>query len=364
MWSYVRVFAIISTIAASASVLPGGVRRQVEHPVQRQVDLASVDSVSDLPGGVRRVEPTGLIANDETPQQSRSKSKPDRHTLTAYCLFGDVRTFPITGDSLANFLRSTDGVGMKQNNMPDLFMYLGLHDDPTYTSYVAQNHSREELDRLEKLLQPVNVKYDSSRGDVSPDSVYTYVAEERCFNETGWNEQHPTFGTAWKDRTRFARSINQLHHIKQCLEMIKEHEVSNNKQYSVVAIARPDMKYGEVFEPSLFASVAASGFVLANGDSILVFKRALMNNFFTRTDPIQCKHGEACCGRIARSEDLWAYILGIRDKCRCANEDVPGHRSDLLARVAVNLCRPGKPNTCVPVVLPEDKRRENLAKVF
>ena len=264
---------------------------------------------------------------------------------------------PQVVQTLATFLRASDGVGMQQADGPDVFMPLGLNDDPNQRSRYSQgnfstHHSADDIKSISAFLGAVKVEYDTSAGAATKENVYSTYGNQDCFSKKAWDlANYPSRlgGQApfWINPSTFARSMNQVEHIKKCLAMVRTNEANNGKMYSVVAVARPDLNYGPypLQEPGFFGPVADGKFVRTNHDYIFAFKRDVLDNFFTRTSPLQCKLGEKCCGRIARSEDVFQFILGINEGCLCANDAKP-KGTKWPANFQAVVCRPLQPDSC------------------
>lgn len=236
---------------------------------------------------------------------------------TALCLVGNARTLPRreAHESLFRFLtdKELDVTGLRGGRGPDVFAYVTLEGagpkGQKGWDFRAANVTRQEvLDALQRL-GPVAVATDSRAEEVTEENIDSYVLHKECFANGFWKKSPGTL----------QRSLNQLVHMQRCLDLVLEQEKNSSQSYDAVILARPDLFYHTGHHAEL-NMIARENAFLSQKDWVMAMPR-WMASYLLEARPLRCSPGEACCGRIGQSEELWEYLMGVRPdnrrSCNC-----------------------------------------------
>mmetsp|Transcript_52476 Transcript_52476/g.122034 ORF Transcript_52476/g.122034 Transcript_52476/m.122034 type:complete len:414 (+) Transcript_52476:51-1292(+) len=234
----------------------------------------------------------------------------------AMCLAGNARTF---GDadvvsSLQLVLRDLQADHSCHPAQVDLFAYVTLTGDnrKEQDGQAGQvNASRRAVEEAFALLNATAFQAVDEAGEITMDNFQKYVNGLECF--------HAGF---WANTKHFVRSLNQLRHIQQCLLQVIQHEVHAGGAYNAVIITRPDMIYKQGGRWKTLVSDTSQGQMHHQKDWFLAVPRPVVNDFLDphKSLPLTCRPGDYCCGRVARSEDMFEYITEAHlmgENCTC-----------------------------------------------
>eukprot|EP00746_Dinoflagellata_sp_MGD_P155109 gnl/MRDRNA2_/MRDRNA2_85205_c0_seq1.p1 gnl/MRDRNA2_/MRDRNA2_85205_c0~~gnl/MRDRNA2_/MRDRNA2_85205_c0_seq1.p1 ORF type:complete len:336 (+),score=26.69 gnl/MRDRNA2_/MRDRNA2_85205_c0_seq1:88-1095(+) len=179
---------------------------------------SNFDPFHELPGR----ELPGRI---QVPKPKKSQAR------VAYCLSGQARTLgnPGVQESLLQFLQWQ----RRTTNHIDVFALLTTTGSgPDDFFHQPQVNASEKL--INEFLKKLKAKYslDQSAGNVNEQNVDQFLIERTCHQKGFWSEGE-----------HLVRSINQLEHMRGCLNIMKDHENTLGFKYDVVVMARPDLLY-------------------------------------------------------------------------------------------------------------------------
>lgn len=236
-----------------------------------------------------------------------SKAQREGHRVSskvAMCIHGNARTFA-EADVLDSLKMLTSK--LRQRADVDIFAHLTLSGAAPKgqkgRDFPAVSIERSEAERALATVNSTAFSLEDSSETVTVDNIdeYAHNAKE-CFS-AGW----------WKEPEHLARSLNQLLHMKQCIQQVRESEAHQKVTYDSFILARPDLIYKEQckFEGQFdFEGVANGTHIYRVRDWFMVIPRRLVDKLFAAT-PLTCSPGERCCGRIGNSEDMFEHLIGI-----------------------------------------------------
>lgn len=262
----------------------------------------------------------------------------------AVCSFGGLRTFakPAAHGSLIDTLR----ILKKNSKRVDYFIFATLNDaeekkqvcwdfDPVTASKAEAEKVLKEKVRPE--VDYAEAEFVETSGDITEANVDEIVDHrEKCFA-----------GGFWAQKSNFVRSLNQWDHNNKCLSLIVRREENEKMKYEAVMLVRPDLKiplgaakaqmFGTPWNlPGMLQAVANrqkdhDRRIVKRWDHIALFNRKIMDRYLKLMGIFRhCSPGEACCGKMMRSEDVAHWVekgLTKTNLCGntredCANTDV------------------------------------------
>lgn len=247
------------------------------------------------------------------------KLRGHKHRM-AVCLSGTARTLTNdeVADSLKTFMAEVAVPGFHSKTQPDLFAYLALGDQVSYSCRDTVNASRATVRRVLDRAGATNYTLVDMPNETTDAHVGEFLGhKDECFTEGVW--ALPLKGSA---------ALSQIIHMQKCLGLVIEEESKFKRQYDVVVIARPDLIYWSPFPEDFLSDVFNNDTVVHDSDHFIAMPRHVANGLVPKGRKlVDCAPGMKCCGKANRVEDLLEFLLGVSvahaGNCQCAESYTP-----------------------------------------
>lgn len=238
----------------------------------------------------------------------------------AVCVTGGTNSVPHAAirTNLYPFVESIGGRGLSRE-LPDAFAYVTLQGLGKVQRAWEPGLDKE---RVLKRHEHFWVRYSEAEEAVvvTEESSDKYIdGRDGCFKNGQWG----------KDAAEMFRSVNQLVLMQSCMELISEHERTNEQRYDAVVFVKPDTFHtGARLN---MTSVARDGHFVSQQEMLLAMPRSAADDLGAAR-PLKCSKGESCCGKVGSYGTMLEMILGVTpaggEPCGC------GPRKDKVTQMA------------------------------